>query len=70
MDKFCIDSLCVNMPEQNRVNASCVDTLPLAMAYMPIQKWEALYDNDVALSRGTLFQKLDLPFLGKKGVER
>lgn len=38
--------------------------LPLAMAYVPSQTWRKLYDGDKALKAGTLFQELDLPFLG------
>lgn len=41
-----------------------LDSLPLAMAYVPMQKWGNLYEADVALKRGTLFQELDLPFMG------
>ncbi len=37
---------------------------PLAMVYAPMQEWRSLYDLDTALSRGTLFAELDLPFLG------
>lgn len=37
---------------------------PLAMAYVPFQQWGETYDDDKALSRGTLFPELDLPFLG------
>ena len=46
---------------------SAVDQLPLAMAYLPMQKWEMLYEPEMALRRGTLFAKLDLPFVGKVG---
>lgn len=35
---------------------------PLAMAYVPSQKFEALYPADRALQRGTLFAALDLPY--------
>ncbi len=35
---------------------------PLAMVYAPCQVFRALYDPDTALSRGTLFCELDLPF--------
>lgn len=42
---------------------------PIGMAYVPWQKFENLYEPDVAFSRGTLFAKLDLPFLGKAGVK-
>ena len=37
---------------------------PLAMAYVPFQQWGETYDDDKALSRGTLFPELDLPFSG------
>lgn len=36
--------------------------LPLAMAYVPIQSWSEPYSPCRALSRGTLFPLLDLPF--------
>ncbi|WP_295132973.1 spore coat associated protein CotJA [Ruminococcus sp.] len=35
---------------------------PLAMAYVPFQQWGETYGDDEALSRGTLFPELDLPF--------
>lgn len=44
--------------------------LPLAMAYVPMQKWRKIYSNDVALNRGTIFEELDLPFMGRGGEER
>lgn len=41
---------------------------PLAMAYIPFQVWEKPYESDVALSRGTIFPKLDKPFIGEEAV--
>lgn len=41
----------------------------LAIARMPIQHWCEVYDGATALSRGTLFPALDLPFLGRKATE-
>ncbi len=41
----------------------------LAMARVPIQPWCNVYDGSTALSRGTLFPELDLPFLGRKATE-
>ena len=35
---------------------------PLAMAYVPFQAWGEVYDDDAALSCGTLFPDLNLPF--------
>ena len=69
MDKFCIDDLCVNIPEREQLNSACIDSLPLAMAYVPMQKWKTIYNNDVALNRGTIFPELDLPFLGGRDKE-
>lgn len=46
-----------------------LDELPLAMSYVPMQKWEDMYAPSVALERGTLFAKLDLPFIGKEAVQ-
>lgn len=40
----------------------------LAMAYVPDQCWGDLYDETVALGRGTLFPDLDKPFKGRKQV--
>lgn len=37
---------------------------PLAMVYSPYQLWRNTYKEDDALSRGTLFNELDLPFEG------
>ncbi len=39
---------------------------PLASVYAPIQQWRDAYDEEMALSRGTLFRELDKPFLGKE----
>ncbi len=42
---------------------------PLAMAYVPFQKWEKPYDAETALCRGTLFPSLDKPFIGEEAVK-
>lgn len=42
----------------------CLDKLPLAMAYVPMQKWRNIYSTAEAMKAGTIFQELDLPFLG------
>lgn len=43
-------------------------TVSLAMAYVPCQCFQKLYDADIALSRGTIFQELDKPFIGEEAV--
>ena len=35
---------------------------PIAMAYVPFQEWGDVYDDDEAISCGTLFPDLKLPF--------
>ncbi len=50
---------------QTAGTAACLNTLPIAMAYTPLQKWEEPYDAQTALERGTIFHALDKPFLGK-----
>ena len=36
-------------------------TARLAFSYLPIQCWRMLYDPDYGLTRGTMFEELDLP---------
>ena len=43
---------------------------PLASVYAPIQEFEELYDLPTALKQGTLFSKLDLPFMGDRRVRK
>ena len=50
---------------QNAGSNACINSLPLAMAYIPLQRWEDLYDTSTAFERGTIFRALDKPFLGK-----
>lgn len=38
----------------------------LGMAYVPFQEFDDLYDEELALRKGTLFAPLDLPFLGRR----
>lgn len=40
------------------------DKTPVAMAYVPYQKWGETYSHQDALCRGTIFKELDLPFAG------
>lgn len=47
-----------------RQNLTLPDGFPLASVYAPVQAFHKLYDQDTALSRGTVFQELDLPFMG------
>ena len=42
----------------------------IAMAYVPWQQFQNLYDLDRALQVGTIFSELDKPFTGKGGMCR
>ena len=41
-----------------------LDSMPLAMAYVPWQKWQNIYNRQAALKNGTLFEELNKPFKG------
>lgn len=43
---------------------------PLAMAYVPWQKWQKLYDAEKGFCSGTIFQELYLPFCGIGGCQK
>ena len=44
--------------------------MPIAMAYVPWQKWQDIYELCKGLESGTIFKELDKPFLGKGGMRR
>lgn len=47
-----------------------LDSMPLAMTYVPWQKWQNIYKPENALCAGTIFQELDLPFTGRRCQKR
>ncbi len=56
-----------------RVDSNCNDNnhhmqhMPVAMAYVPMQKWCDLYDHETAICQGTAFPELNLIFCGSRG---
>ncbi len=47
------------------------NNMPIAMAYVPWQKLEQVFEPAAALHAGTLFPDLEKPFTGcRKGVRR
>lgn len=38
--------------------------MPLAMAYVPWQEWQNIYEAEKGFHRGTIFEELDKPFKG------
>ena len=53
--------------DNNNISIFPAET-PIGMSYVPFQQWDTTYDDNVALQRGTLFPKLDLPFIGEEAV--
>lgn len=56
--------------ENNRVtDGYCSDfgRMPIAMAYVPWQRFGRTYDLNQALQIGTIFPELNKPFTGKGG---
>ena len=41
---------------------------PVGMLYVPYQSWQGIYDPQVALERGTIFEALDKPFIGERSL--
>lgn len=46
---------------------SSFNDMPIAMAYVPWQRFRNLYEPDRALQIGTIFAELDKPFTGRGG---
>lgn len=46
------------------------EDMVLAMAYVPWQKWQKIYDAEKGFCRGTIFEELDLPFRGIGGCQK
>ena len=71
-----IDHIIVALPEEagmtetteNAFDSTYLGRLPIAMAYVPYQRWCGTYDACRALERGTIFPELDLPFCGRELV--
>ena len=65
------DCGCASIPRRN--NCRCGDKnehmrhMPIGIGYVPMQKWEEMYDPATALCQGTAFPCLNLIFCGKRG---
>lgn len=57
-------------PEKKNTMYECLETLPVAMAYVPYQKYTTTFDLCYALKVGTIFPELCKPFCGKGGKGR
>lgn len=54
------------------LESSCneIDSFPIAMAYVPWQQWENIYEADLGLKQGTIFKDLDKPYTCGRGVRK
>ena len=43
-----------------------LDSMPLAMTYVPWQKWEDIYSPEEGFARGTIFAQLDKSYIERK----
>ncbi len=57
-----------NTTNHNHDHHANPDPMVLAMAYVPTQQWQDLYEPEEALCNGTIFRQLKLPFEG--GADR
>lgn len=63
-------------PTCRPVDPACTRTndelsgMPIAMAYVPWQVWQCLYEAEKGFQCGTIFEELNKPFKGIGGVCR
>ena len=51
----------------NKKRKDPLSQFPIAMAYVPWQEWRDICDLEQSFCQGTIFQELNLDFLGRKG---
>lgn len=57
-----------NSEQESSCSVFTDQPISLAMAYVPTQKWEDLYESSLGFARGTIFAQLDKPFIGEEAV--
>lgn len=61
------------LTESKEASSGCTDNsshMTLAMASVPWQKWQYIYDAEKGFHRGTIFEELDKPFEGRGMCKR
>ena len=56
-------SCSLRQPNCETTQRDCLSDMSVAMAYVPMQRWNQVYDMSRGLTRGTIFPELDLPFV-------
>jgi hypothetical protein len=57
----------VTLPAPKPDYKACLGNFPLAMCYVPMQKWETPYSENIGFQTGTIFPSLDFKFDAEKG---
>lgn len=65
-----MDRCCCNCNQSSEMRNhghrhSGVDSMPVAMQYVPWQHWNQIYNPEEGLKCGTIFPELNKPFRGK-----
>ena len=63
-----MDRCCCNQPSGMRNHGhrhGGVDSMPVAMQYVPWQHWNQIYNPEEGLKCGPIFPELNKPFYGK-----
>ena len=55
---------------ETRETITFLEDMPLAMAYVPWQKWQNIFDAEKGFCHGTIFQELNIPFEGVGGCQK
>lgn len=59
-------SIVLGNTESQISESQTLGSLPIAMTYTPMQQWKTTYSAEEALSIGTVFPELNLPFEGRR----
>ncbi len=60
------DNMSINTVYKMKKNDEIWSNMPVAMAYVPRQHYNQMFDLGKALKMGTIFPELCLPFCGKR----
>lgn len=63
-----MDRCCCNQPSEIKIHGhrlGGIDSMPVAMQYVPWQHWNQIYSPEDGLKCGTIFPELNKPFYGK-----
>ena len=55
-----MNSMCSGPSDYN--NCTCLENLPLAYSYTPMQELDSIYSYCYALNNGTAFPELNMPY--------